>query len=198
MFTGIIEALGEVISINKKGLNIDLEIKTPFHEDVYIDQSIAHNGVCLTIVEVKDSTYIVTAIYETLIKSNLNLLKIGDIINLERAMITGSRLDGHFVQGHVDSTTICESIADKDGSYYFTFSLPKKWSAFVVDKGSVCINGTSLTAILNPTNLFSFKVAIIPFTFENTNFKSIQKGDLVNIEFDILGKYILRKLELIS
>lgn len=194
MFTGIIEKLGQVLKIESEGENIHFEIEAPFHNELYIDQSIAHNGVCLTIVDLKKTSYIVTAIYETLIKSNLKYIREGDYINLERAMLPNTRLDGHFVQGHVDTVFQCTNIIEKEGSWYFNFDLPKQWFAHIVDKGSICINGTSLTVICDPDDSSNIMVAIIPYTFDNTNFRDLKKGDKVNIEFDILGKYVLRSL----
>lgn len=194
MFTGIIERLGEIKAIRQEESNYHFTISSGIEEDLYIDQSVAHNGVCLTIVEINDDSYVVTAIKETMIKSNLGKLSVGDEVNLERATLSGqTRMDGHIVQGHVDGTSICTSISDENGSWYFTFKLNDNNRSLVVDKGSVCINGVSLT-VVNPTN-DEFSVAIIPYTYEHTNFKNIKVGDMVNLEFDIIGKYVQRYLE---
>ncbi len=192
MFTGIVEACGDVLEIVHNQKNIHYYIKSPFLSEIYIDQSIAHNGVCLTVDEIKDDRYRVTAIDETLQKSNLGNVKVGHRINLERCMKMGGRLDGHIVQGHVDTTTLCTGIEDKDGSWLFTFSMPHEGNKLIVDKGSICINGVSLT-VVDPTEQ-SFQVAIIPYTYEHTSFSQLNKGDRVNIEFDILGKYVLKNL----
>lgn len=193
MFSGIIEGLGKVDKIEKEGGNIHFHITSPFYEELYIDQSIAHNGVCLTVVKINGKNHVVTAIEETLEKSNLGFLRAGDLVNLERCIKADARLDGHFVQGHVDTKTKCINIKEMDGSWYFTFALPEEYAHLIVDKGSIAINGTSLT-VVDPT-LSSFKVAIIPFTYEHTNFHTIKEGDMVNVEFDILGKYLSRYLE---
>ena len=180
MFSGIIEEFATVVAIKKDRENIDFTLKCSFVDELSIDQSVAHNGVCLTVVEIKDGTYTVTAMKETLDRTNLGLLKVGDKVNVERSMLMNGRLDGHIVQGHVDETATCIAMADADGSTYF----------FTVDKGSVTVNGVSLT-VCNPTSN-TFQVAIIPYTFEHTNFCDIQVGTVVNLEFDILGKYIAR------
>lgn len=194
MFTGIIERLGKIKNITQEGSNYHFTISSGIEEELYIDQSIAHNGVCLTIVELNKESYVVTAIKETMIKTNLGKLSIGDEVNLERATLSGqTRMDGHIVQGHVDGTTTCTKVTDEDGSWYFTFQLNDENRALVVDKGSVCINGVSLT-VVNPTQ-DEFSVAIIPYTYEHTNFKNIKVGDTVNLEFDIIGKYVQRYLE---
>lgn len=193
MFTGIIESKGKIIKIETSGTNRTLTISSEIAEEVQIDQSISHNGVCLTVVEIEDQTYKVTVIDETLIRSNLGDRKIGDYLNLERAMKANSRLDGHLVQGHVDTTCICKGVEQRDGSWYFSFEYQADHHHLLVDKGSVCINGVSLT-VINPYKN-QFQVAIIPYTFEHTNFNSLKKGDSVNIEFDILGKYISRYME---
>ncbi len=192
MFTGIVEACGEVIDIIHNQKNIHFYIKSPFLPEIYIDQSIAHNGVCLTVDEIREDRYRVTAIDETLQKSNLGQVKVGHLINLERCMKMGGRLDGHIVQGHVDTTTLCTGISDQGGSWLFTFSMPPDGHKLIVDKGSICINGVSLT-VVNPTEE-SLQVAIIPYTYEHTSFAELLKGDKVNIEFDILGKYVLKNL----
>ncbi|MDF1695602.1 MAG: riboflavin synthase [Saprospiraceae bacterium] len=194
MFTGIIERLGKIKSIVQENSNYHFTIHSGIESELYIDQSIAHNGVCLTIVELNDESYVVTAIKETMIKTNLGTLSVGDEVNLERATLSGqTRMDGHIVQGHVDGTTTCTKVSDENGSWYFTFQLNDKNRSLVVDKGSVCINGVSLT-VVNPTK-DEFSVAIIPYTYAHTNFKDIKKGDTVNLEFDIIGKYVQRYLE---
>lgn len=195
MFSGIVEEMATLINIEHEQENIHLTLRCSFTDELKIDQSIAHNGVCLTIVRLKDETYTVTAMKETLERSNLGSLKIGDHINIERSMRMNGRLDGHIVQGHVDQTAKCINIEDADGSTYFTFEYPfnsqlAQRGYFTVDKGSVTVNGVSLT-VCEPTDN-SFKVAIIPYTKENTNFADIEIGSIVNIEFDILGKYIAR------
>ena len=195
MFSGIVEEMATLINIEHEQENIHLTLRCSFTDELKIDQSIAHNGVCLTIVRLKDETYTVTAMKETLERSNLGSLKIGDHINIERSMTMNGRLDGHIVQGHVDQTAKCVNIEDADGSTYFTFEYPfnsqlAQRGYFTVDKGSVTVNGVSLT-VCEPTDN-GFKVAIIPYTKENTNFADIEIGSIVNIEFDILGKYIAR------
>lgn len=195
MFSGIVEEMATLINIEHEQENIHLTLRCSFTDELKIDQSIAHNGVCLTIVRLKDETYTVTAMKETLERSNLGSLKIGDHINIERSMTMNGRLDGHIVQGHVDQTAKCINIEDADGSTYFTFEYPfnsqlAQRGYFTVDKGSVTVNGVSLT-VCEPTDN-SFKVAIIPYTKENTNFADIEIDSIVNIEFDILGKYIAR------
>ena len=195
MFSGIVEEMATLINIEHEQENIHLTLRCSFTDELKIDQSIAHNGVCLTIVRLKDKTYTVTAMKETLERSNLGSLKIGDHVNIERSMTMNGRLDGHIVQGHVDQTAKCINIEDADGSTYFTFEYPfnsqlAQRGYFTVDKGSVTVNGVSLT-VCEPTDN-RFKVAIIPYTQENTNFADIEIGSIVNIEFDILGKYIAR------
>ncbi len=195
MFSGIIEEFATVVAIKHDKDNIDFTLKCSFVDELGIDQSVAHNGVCLTVVEIKDGTYTVTAMRETLDRSNLGLLKVGDKVNVERSMVMNGRLDGHIVQGHVDMTAECVAMEDADGSTYFTFrySYDKEMARrgyFTVDKGSVTVNGVSLT-VCNPTE-DTFQVAIIPYTFEHTNFCDIRIGSRVNLEFDILGKYIAR------
>lgn len=195
MFSGIVEEMATVVAISKSQENIDFTLTCSFVNELKIDQSIAHNGVCLTVVNIKDNNYTVTAMKETLERSNLGLLKVGDKVNVERSMIMNGRLDGHIVQGHVDETAKCIATKDADGSTYFTFeyALNKEMAPkgyFTVDKGSVTVNGVSLT-VCEPTEN-TFTVAIIPYTRENTNFCDIQEGSIVNIEFDILGKYIAR------
>lgn len=195
MFSGIVEGMAVVVAINKYQENIDFTLKCSFAGELKIDQSVAHNGVCLTVVSMKDDTYTVTAMKETLDRSNLRLLKVGDRVNVERSMLMNGRLDGHIVQGHVDQTATCTDVTDADGSTYFTFNYKAERAMarrgyFTVDKGSVTVNGISLT-VCNPTDN-GFTVAIIPYTREHTNFCDIKKGDEVNIEFDIFGKYIAR------
>ena len=187
MFTGIIENLSEIKEINKEGDNLSISLISKITNELKIDQSLSHNGVCLTVVDINDNIYKVTAIKETILKSSIKDWKIGDIINIERAMKLGDRLDGHMVQGHVDQTAICTKISEENGSWYFYFEYQKS-SNLTIEKGSISINGVSLTIVESMDNGFS--VAIIPYTYENTNFKNIQVGDLVNIEFDMIGKYI--------
>ena len=194
MFTGIIEELGTVKKVEKDKGNIHLTIDTSFTPELKIDQSIAHNGVCLTVISIKNNEYSVIAIKETLEKTNLGNLSPGDKINLERCMKIGGRLDGHIVQGHVDTTAICNSIETIEGSWIFSFEYAKKSvSEITVEKGSITINGTSLTVVNSKDSKFS--VCIIPYTFENTCFKYLKQGDKVNIEFDIIGKYVARILK---
>ncbi len=187
MFTGIIETVGEISQLTHEGENLHIEIKSPLAQELKIDQSVSHNGVCLTVVGIKEVTYIVTAIKETLDKTNLKTWKKGSLINLERAMKLGDRLDGHIVQGHVDGIANCKSIEVSNGSWIFTFEY--KNSEFnTVEKGSITVNGVSLTVVNSKKGEFS--VAIIPYTFENTNFRTIKEGSEVNLEFDIIGKYV--------
>lgn len=193
MFTGIIEEVGEVRQAQKVGGNLDLRIKATFSPELKIDQSVSHNGVCLTVTAVDNQSYTVTAIAETLSKSNLGNLKPGDAVNLERGMKLGDRLDGHIVQGHVDQTGICESIDEKEGSWIFRFSYDEKLNNPTIEKGSITVNGVSLTVVDSEKNAFS--VAVIPYTFEHTNFKYLKKGDVVNLEFDVIGKYVTRLIE---
>ena len=199
MFSGIIEEYATVVDVKQDRDNIDITLTCSFTPQLKIDQSVAHNGVCLTVVRIEGDNYVVTAMKETLDRSNLGLLKKGDRVNVERSMMMNGRLDGHIVQGHVDQTDICTNVEDANGSKYFTFKYEfekdmAKRGYFTVDKGSVTVNGVSLT-VCNPTN-DSFQVAIIPYTFEHTNFHDITVGTKVNIEFDILGKYIARLKEL--
>ena len=188
MFTGIIEAFGKVVNLNKDQENLNLRIDSPLTRELKIDQSLAHNGVCLTVVDTSGDQYTVTAIQETLEKTNLGKLKIGDLVNLERAMMMNSRLDGHIVQGHIDQTGFCSGIDFRQGSWFFDFEYNQHNKNITIDKGSVCVNGVSLTVVKSKLNKFS--VAIIPYTYDHTNFHQIQKGDAVNIEFDMIGKYI--------
>ena len=187
MFTGIIENLSEIKEINKEGDNLSISLISKITNELKIDQSLSHNGVCLTVVDTNDNIYKVTAIKETILKSSIKNWRIGDIINIERAMKLGDRLDGHMVQGHVDQTATCTKISEENGSWYFYFEYQKS-SNLTIEKGSISINGVSLTIVESMDNGFS--VAIIPYTYENTNFKNIKVGDLVNIEFDMIGKYI--------
>lgn len=191
MFTGIIEDMGEVVSLEKEGGNIHISVKSKIAAELKIDQSVSHNGVCLTVVSIKDSIYKVTAIKETLEKSNLGSLETGSLVNLERAMKLGDRLDGHLVQGHVDQTAVCNSVKEADGSWYFTFQYKPELGNITIEKGSVTVNGVSLTVV--NSNKSSFSVAVIPYTFEHTSFFKIKEGGTVNIEFDLVGKY-LKKL----
>lgn len=196
MFSGIVEEAARVVALREDKDNLHITMSCSFADELRIDQSVAHNGVCLTVVELPgDGTYTVTAIKETLERSNLGGLKVGDLVNLERSMVMNGRLDGHIVQGHVDCTALCTDVREADGSWYYTFEYPfdremAKRGYFTVDKGSVTVNGVSLT-VCEPTEN-TFKVAIIPYTHEHTNFCRIEKGTAVNIEFDILGKYLAR------
>lgn len=197
MFSGIIEEAALVVALRKEQENLHLTMACSFVDELKIDQSVAHNGVCLTVVELTDKTYTVTAIKETLDRTNLGKLIVGSKVNLERSMIMNGRLDGHIVQGHVDQTAVCSEVKEADGSWYFTFEYAfdkamAKRGYMTVDKGSVTVNGVSLT-VCNPTDT-SFQVAIIPYTYEHTNFHQIQKGTTVNIEFDIIGKYVSRMM----
>ncbi len=193
MFSGIVEATGIVRKIEKIGSSLDITIQSDFSAETYIDQSIAHNGVCLTVTRQDDQTFSVTAIEETLNKTNLGSWKEGDLVNLERSLFANSRIDGHFVQGHVDTTVTCKEIIEVDGSWYFHFSISPEWQKYMVKKGSICINGVSLTIV--DIDREQFSVAIIPYTYANTNFKTIKIGDKINIEFDVLGKYIIKYLD---
>ena len=200
MFSGIIEEFAKVVAIRHDQDNIDFTLTCSFTHELGIDQSVAHNGVCLTVVQTDGDRYTVTAMKETLERSNLGLLKVGDKVNVERSMLMNGRLDGHIVQGHVDMTAECIAMEDANGSTYFTFRYPydndmAKRGYFTVDKGSVTVNGVSLT-VCNPTEN-TFQVAIIPYTFEHTNFCDIRVGSIVNLEFDILGKYIARLQSLV-
>lgn len=199
MFSGIVEEMATVVAIRKYQENIDLTLRCSFADELKIDQSVAHNGVCLTVVNISDGCYTVTAMKETLDRSNLGLLNIGDRVNIERSMLMNGRLDGHIVQGHVDQTAVCTDMQDADGSTYFTFKYDidrelARRGYFTVDKGSVTVNGVSLTVCRPTDNMFT--VAIIPYTKEVTNFHDIKVGTVVNIEFDILGKYIARLQQL--
>lgn len=193
MFTGIIETIGEIVSITPHQTNVDFTIKSAFSQDLKVDQSVAHNGVCLTVVDLKNDTYTVTAIQETLNKTNLGDLKIGDQVNLERGMRMNAHLDGHIVQGHVDQTAVCEFVKETNGSWEYRFSYDRAQHNVTIEKGSITVNGVSLTVV--DSELDSFSVAIIPFTYEHTNFKHLKTGDTVNLEFDVIGKYVKRLLE---
>ena len=193
MFSGIVEGMARVVAIEKEHTNIHLTLECDFAEELKIDQSISHNGVCLTVVRLSGNTYTVTAMDETLRRSNLGLLKVGDEVNVERSMMMNGRLDGHIVQGHVDMTAECTAVEDADGSHIYTFRYDfdremARRGYMTVDKGSVTVNGVSLP-VCNPTD-DTFQVAIIPYTFDNTNFHAIKPGSVVNIEFDIIGKYV--------
>jgi len=194
MFTGIIEGLGILRKIEDEGSNRHFTFSAPFTSELKIDQSLAHNGTCLTVVAIDDENYIVTAIQETLVRTNLGKLKVGDSVNLERCMVANGRLDGHIVQGHVDQTGTCEKVEEEDGSWKFYIQYESKDANVTVEKGSICINGVSLTVVDSERDMFS--VAIIPYTYEHTTFKDIKSGDTVNLEFDIIGKYVARMMEL--
>lgn len=193
MFTGIIEAFGTVQNIETEGGNIHYTILSPISKDLKIDQSVAHNGVCLTVVAVTDHTHTITAIQETLDKTNLSSLKVGALVNLERCTQLNGRLDGHIVQGHVDQTGVCINKIDHNGSWEFRFQYDSSTNNVTVEKGSICINGVSLTVVNSLDN--SFSVFIIPYTVEHTNFKEIEIGTIVNLEFDIIGKYVAKLLK---
>lgn len=194
MFSGIVEEAATVVKLVKEQENLHITMKCSFTKELRIDQSISHNGVCLTVVDIKDDTYTVTAIKETLDKSNLGLLQVGDEVNLERSARLDGLLDGHIVQGHVDQTATCLNVEEADGSWYYTFGYEPQQDDYVtVEKGSVAVNGVSLTVVNSQPK--SFQVAIIPFTHQITNFHNIKKGSVVNIEFDILGKYIAKLMK---
>ena len=188
MFTGIIEGFGKVIELKSDRENLHITLESKLTRELKIDQSLAHNGVCLTVVDIKGNQYVVTAVQETLVKSNLGDLKLGDFINLERAMKINGRLDGHIVQGHVDQTGKCIGVENKDGSWIYKFDYASDPGNITIEKGSITINGVSLTVINSGINTFS--VAIIPYTYKHTNFNFIKVGDIVNLEFDMIGKYI--------
>ena len=198
MFTGIIEAFGRVAAIEREGSNAHLTIESPISHELKIDQSVSHNGVCLTVVGIADGQHRVTAVDETLRRSNLGQLEVGSLVNLERAMLANARLDGHIVQGHVDVTAVCTDVQDLDGSWVFSFEHPFQPEYLLVDKGSICVNGVSLT-VVKPTNSNkkgNISLSIIPFTFEHTNFKDLKIGDAVTLEFDVIGKYVAQHLAL--
>lgn len=190
MFTGIIETMGTITRIEREGGNVHYSLSSNITQELKIDQSLAHNGVCLTVVAIYGNEYTVTAIQETLDKTALKQWAVGDKINLERAMRLGDRLDGHLVQGHVDEVATCTSVEDQNGSWLYRFSYNKDSKNITIEKGSICVNGTSLTVVGSTSNTFG--VAIIPYTYEHTVFHQLQKGDLVNIEFDMVGKYIAK------
>lgn len=197
MFSGIVEEAALVVALKKEQENLHISMRCSFTNELKIDQSVAHNGVCLTVVDIKEEVYTVTAIKETLDKSNLGLLKIGSKVNLERSMLMNGRLDGHIVQGHVDQTATCVEVKENEGSWYYTFEYEldtamAKQGYMTVEKGSVTVNGVSLTVCNSQKN--SFSVAIIPYTYEHTNFHQLQQGSVVNIEFDIIGKYISKMM----
>lgn len=201
MFSGIVEEYAEVVKVVKDQENLHLTLKCSFVDELKIDQSVAHNGVCLTVVSIQDGTYTVTAMKETIERSNIGILKPGDKVNVERSVMMNGRLDGHIVQGHVDQTARCVAIDDAEGSWYFTFKYDfnpemAKRGYFTVDKGSVTVSGVSLT-VCNPTE-DSFQVAIIPYTYEHTNFHTFKVGSVVNLEFDIIGKYLSRMMQLVK
>jgi riboflavin synthase len=190
MFTGIIETLGIIKEIQKDNDNLHITVSSVITQELKIDQSVAHNGVCLTVVDIKNKEYKVTAIRETVQKTNIGDWKVGDLLNLERAMKLGDRLDGHLVQGHVDQTGTCKSISEANGSWYFTFEYDNKLNNITIEKGSITVNGVSLTVVNSKNHEFS--VAIIPYTFEHTNFNTFKLGTNINLEFDVVGKYISR------
>lgn len=196
MFTGIIESTGIVKEIASSGANKSFWIESPLSAACKVDQSLAHNGVCLTVEAVQGNLHKVTAVAETMEKTELHQWKAGSVLNLERALLPSSRLDGHFVQGHVDTTGTCKKIKDRDGSHEYEFRFPKKFAPLVIEKGSICVNGISLTAF--DLKKDTFRVAVIPYTYEHTNLKHLKEGDEVNLEFDLVGKYILRKTSLKS
>ena len=196
MFTGIIEDIAKVIHLKKEQNNLHIKLKSKVANELKIDQSVSHNGVCLTVVDVDDNSYVVTAIKETLDKSNLGKLSVGDKVNIERAMKLGERLDGHIVQGHIDQTAVCEEIENEAGSWKFSFQYDKSLNNVTIEKGSITVNGVSLTVVDSGINTFS--VAIIPYTYEHTTFNLIEKGSVVNLEFDVLGKYVKKLLQLVN
>ena len=194
MFTGIVEEIGKIVAVEKSEGNVNLKISAEMTPELKIDQSVSHNGVCLTVVSIEDNTYTVTAVQETLNKTSIGNLKTGDAVNLERGMKLGARLDGHIVQGHVDQTATCKEAKETEGSWHYTFEYDPKIGNLTIEKGSITVNGVSLTVVNSKATEFS--VAIIPYTYEHTNFKDLQKGDTVNLEFDVIGKYVKRITEL--
>ena len=194
MFTGIIEDIGVVSNLKTELDNLHISIKSKVTSELKIDQSVAHNGVCLTVVDINNDEYTVTAIKETLDKTSIGKLQMGDKVNLERAMKLGDRLDGHIVQGHVDQTAICTNVKEEKGSWVFTFKYDSTLNNITIEKGSITINGTSLTVVNSKTDTFS--VAIIPYTYKHTNFNTFKSGTVVNLEFDVLGKYVAKLVEL--
>ncbi|MCC8409241.1 riboflavin synthase [Mucilaginibacter sp. UR6-1] len=193
MFTGIIETLGRIVTLEKEQSNLHITVESAIAHELKIDQSVAHNGVCLTVVAVADGLHTVTAIDETLGKTSLGHLKTGDLVNLERCMQMNARLDGHIVQGHVDQTAICTAFTEHDGSWEYTFEYDAATGNVTVEKGSICVNGISLTVVNSKAN--SFSVAIIPYTYEHTNLQHVRVGSVVNLEFDIIGKYVARLMQ---
>ena len=193
MFTGIIETLGKVQDIRNENTNVHISVQSALTHELKIDQSVAHSGVCLTVIAIENDVYTVTAIAETINKTNLSTWKIGDSLNLERAMLLGSRLDGHIVQGHVDQTGICKEVREANGSWFFTFEYDADLNNITIEKGSITVNGVSLTVVDSKKNEFS--VAIIPYTYEHTNFKNFEVGTKINLEFDVIGKYVARLFE---
>ncbi|MEP3210767.1 MAG: riboflavin synthase [Maribacter sp.] len=193
MFTGIIETLGEITKLEQDGSNLHITVNSAITQELKIDQSVAHNGVCLTVVSLQENSYTVTAISETLQKSSLGHLEVGDKVNLERAMILGSRLDGHIVQGHVDQTGVCTAVREEEGSWLFSFEYDVSTNNPTIEKGSITIDGTSLTVVDSGKNTFS--VAIIPYTYEHTRFNSYKVGTVVNLEFDVIGKYVAKLMQ---
>ena len=194
MFTGIIEAFGTITQLEKENENVHISLESPLTPELKIDQSVAHNGVCLTVVKIEGAVYTVTAIKETIEKTNLSTWAVGDKINLERAMKLGARLDGHIVQGHVDQVGTCTGVTGEGGSWFFDFEYDPALKNITIEKGSITVNGTSLTVVNSGINTFS--VAIIPYTYEHTNFHTFKKGSLVNLEFDVVGKYITKMQQL--
>lgn len=194
MFTGIVETIGRVAGVHRENDNLILEIESDFTRELKIDQSVSHNGICLTVTDISDTIYKVTAIHETIIKTNIGTWKENDVVNLERGMKLGDRLDGHIVQGHVDQTAICTSIIEQNGSWLYTFSYDTQAGNITIEKGSITVNGVSLTVVNSQADQFS--VAIIPYTFEHTNFRYFNVGSVVNLEFDVIGKYVARIHEL--
>lgn len=194
MFTGIIEAFGTITQLEKENENVHISLESPLTPELRIDQSVAHNGVCLTVVKIEGAVYTVTAIKETIDKTNLSRWAVGDKINLERAMKLGARLDGHIVQGHVDQVGTCTGVTEEGGSWFFDFEYDPALKNITIEKGSITVNGTSLTVVNSGINTFS--VAIIPYTYEHTNFHTFKKGSLVNLEFDVVGKYITKMQQL--
>lgn len=190
MFTGIIEELGEIVELNREQDNLHITVKSKVSKELKIDQSLAHNGVCLTVVALGENTHTITAIKETIDKSSIGKLNVGDKVNLERAMQLGARLDGHIVQGHVDQVAVCTEVVALEGSWVYTFSYDDTYNNLTIEKGSITVNGVSLTVVNSKEGAFS--VAIIPYTYENTNFHQIEINDTVNLEFDVIGKYVAR------
>lgn len=193
MFTGIIETLGKVTALERDGENLHISIESSITPELKIDQSVAHNGVCLTVVDINDTVFTVTAIQETLDKSSLGTLELQSVVNLERAMVMGARLDGHIVQGHVDQTATCIAIQEKDGSWFFTFQYDPSQSNVTIEKGSITVDGVSLTVVDSKKDRFS--VAIIPYTYEHTIFNTYEVGSKVNLEFDVIGKYVAKLMQ---